>query len=132
MELKCSDTETPTLLNFSPAESAFAKACYQAAISVTAAGEEDLDPTAHVHPRFSFLGLFTYTMVCARLYGALARENGPAIRFENVRLLDGSDRAWAWAWLETQTGRLVYGDGDEEGAREEAGQVTARILPKST
>lgn len=105
---------TPTLLHFSPAESAFAKACHEA---------------VNVQTHFRFLDLFTYTMVCTRLYGALAHENGPAIRFENVRLLDGSDRAWAWAWLDTQTGRLVYGDGDEEGdAREEAGRVTARCI----
>jgi hypothetical protein len=113
---------TPNLLDFTPAESAFAKACHQAA------EDPDVDPTAKVTARFRFLDLFTYTMVCARLYGALARDHGPALRFENVRLLDGSDRAWAWAWLDTQTGRLVYGNGNGEGAaREEAGVVTARL-----
>jgi hypothetical protein len=110
-----------TLLTLTPAESAFAAACHQAAAAAEA-GE------AKVTARFRFLDLFTYTMVCARLYGALARDHGPALRFEDVRLLDGSDRAWAWAWLDTQSGRLVYGDGDGEGAeRVEAGGVTARL-----
>jgi len=123
---------TPTLLTFSPAESAFATACHQAAAALAAADAPD--PTAaNVTARFRFLDLFTYTMVCARLYGALACESGPALRFEDVRLLDGSDKAWAWAWLDTQTGRLVYGDGEggDGSRREEAGQVTARLLQKN-
>ena len=123
-----SEAINPTLLNFSPEESAFAKACYQAAVAGGGGDNDDYDPTAKVHTRFNFLNLFSYTMVCARLYGALARDNGPAIRFENVRLLDGSGREWAWAWLDTVSGRVVYGDGDGEGAlREEGGRVVAAL-----
>jgi hypothetical protein len=120
--------KVPTLLHFTHEESAFAKACYQAAVAAGGEEVDEYDPTSKVHTRFHFLNLFSYTMVCARLYGALARDNGPGIRFENVRMLDGSGKEWAWAWLDTQSGRVVYGEGD---VREEGGTVVAKILKEA-